>query len=234
MVSLTILNCISFGLYNQLKMTIQSCVSSLEAGGHHNAAWLLSHCEYTLAGALTGASASPISTPFEMVKVRLQLDNVTTKRYTGSWHCAMDIARREGLHVLWRGFIVNTTRESIFCGAYYGMYDTAKGLLQPLLSNSPHIAYLAIPLSGGLAGMSGWLTSYPLDVVKSNIQGALPGERKSFAFYIRQRWARGGFRAFFAGVGPSIVRAFIVSSIRFSAYEFTIAQLAKWRNRSES
>lgn len=99
-------------------------------------------------------------------------------------------------------------------------------MFRSLFADSPN-AFLAVPLSGGLAGMAGWFSSYPLDVVKSNIQGALPGERKSFAYYIRQRWARGGLSAFFAGVGPSIVRAFIVSGIRFSAYEVTIAQLAK-------
>ena len=226
MLSLTILNSISFGLYGQLKISIEQAAQSLHAGQYHNAATLLEHSEFILAGALTGASAAPISTPFEMVKVRLQLDNVTTQRYRGSWHCAQDIFRREGLRALYQGYIVNTVRESVFCAAYFGIYESAKHLLLRLFADSSH-TFAAVPLSGGIAGMAGWLSSYPLDVVKSNIQGALPGERKTFAYYIKQRWSRGGISAFFAGVGPSVLRAFIVSGIRFSAYEMTITQLAK-------
>jgi hypothetical protein len=38
--------------------------------------------QYFLAGAGVGAIATFLSTPFEMVKVQLQLDNVSLKQYT--------------------------------------------------------------------------------------------------------------------------------------------------------
>lgn len=118
MLSLTILNCISFGLYGQLKISLEEGSRQLRQNEHHRAAAVLEHGEFIIAGALTGASAAPISTPFEMVKVRLQLDNVTMQRYRGSWHCAKDIVRNEGLLTLYRGFVVNTVREGVFCAAY--------------------------------------------------------------------------------------------------------------------
>ena len=50
-----------------------------------------------------------------------------------------------------------------------GQDDVVEHLLTSLFAGSSN-AFVAVPLSGGLAGMAGWLSSYPLDVVKSRLQ----------------------------------------------------------------
>ena len=72
---------------------------------------------------------------------------------------------------------------------------------------------------GGLAGETLWIGSYPFDVVKSKMQsdgfGAgmrYQGMRDCFA----QTWRGEGWRGFWRGVGPTLVRALPVSAATFA------------------
>jgi hypothetical protein len=128
----------------------------------------------------------------------------------------------------------------------------------------------AIPLSGGLSGACAWFVSFPLDCVKSGLQGrpfsvavsraaadsagmssaaansastasrvlaSQPTSAMSVggsggdsggAFRVaRHLFATRGIGGFYAGIVPSIARAFIVSGTRFSAYEATMWALKK-------
>jgi solute carrier family 25 carnitine/acylcarnitine transporter 20/29 len=140
-------------------------------------------------------------------------------------HCCIDLVRNHGVPSLLTGFWVNTAREVVFCGVYFGCYELFKGLLQPMLSWQP----LAIPLAGGGAGMLAWFASFPLDVVKSNVQGQRldvpPEARLRFWPVVRERYRLYGVRGFYAGVVPSVARAFVVSSSRFAAYELAVSLL---------
>ena len=86
----------------------------------------------------------------------------------------------------------------------------------------------------GLSGALAWFSSFPLDVVKSNVQGQPISSILSKTNRVRSldvigaRWKAKGFAGFYSGLGPSVTRAFIVSSTRFSAYEFMLQLLNKW------
>jgi len=90
---------------------------------------------------------------------------------------------------------------------------------------------LAIVFAGSLSGISGWCLSFPLDVLKSNIQGTrtLP-YRISIGRAIQQQYAKGGISSFYRGIGPTVARAMMVSAVRFSAFELTMRALAKHNN----
>ena len=79
--------------------------------------------------------------------------------------------------------------------------------------------------------MAGWFGSFPLDTVKSNIQGqplVKPWKQqlKMRSVALAQFRAKGLF-GLYSGVGPALARAFIVSGTRFSAFEFTLRLLGK-------
>mmetsp|Transcript_5622 Transcript_5622/g.7865 ORF Transcript_5622/g.7865 Transcript_5622/m.7865 type:complete len:301 (+) Transcript_5622:104-1006(+) len=212
LVSLTFLNSLSFGAYSQFKQTLSQ--NSQQSHTLH----------HFLAGGLTGISAGIFSTPFEMVKVRAQLDNVTTKRFKGSFDCAKHLIKENGIKSLYLGYSVNTVREFAFCSVYFGIYEKAKVYLTQNVFHNPSYG---IALAGGLSGMTAWFISFPLDCIKANIQGQHlpPGvsrSAKSSFSVAKELWMRNGIRAFYSGVGPSVARAFIVSSMRFSAYEFAL------------
>jgi solute carrier family 25 (mitochondrial carnitine/acylcarnitine transporter), member 20/29 len=99
-------------------------------------------------------------------------------------------------------------------------------------------AYWAIPLAGGLAGASAWAVSFPLDCIRAGVQGqdfSRSASSSSSSSSISQSHknnnilsarqvfykllATKGIRGLYAGVTPSLARAFLVSGSRFSAYE---------------
>lgn len=70
-----------------------------------------------------------------------------------------------------------------------------------------------------------------MQVIKAHRQGqpvtaTFYAERRPLSDVIKSIWSRGGVRAFFSGLGPSTLRAAIVSSTRFSAYEFAFSFLS--------
>ena len=69
----------------------------------------------------------------------------------------------------------------------------------------------------GLAGTASWAFTFPVDVVKTRFQGECrrTGRYASYADCVRQTFAEGGWRAFFARIQPALVRAFLVNSVTF-------------------
>ena len=89
----------------------------------------------------------------------------------------------------------------------------------PLLFPSPVLPML---ISGALAGASSWLSCYPIDVIKSIIQtghGGVGGASSRMLTVSRDLYARGGWRAFFRGLSPTLVRSVPVNAVTFTVYE---------------
>lgn len=110
----------------------------------------------------------------------------------------------------------------VFLGVYFSTYEHLKHYIMQGQLVHPSVA---VPISGGIAGSVGWFVSFPLDCIKAHIQGMplhvkqlQPSAFSVFKELLRTR----GFVGLYAGVLPSIIRAFIVSSSRFSAYEGTM------------
>lgn len=210
LIALTVLNTVNFSSYGYFR-GIFSVPKDLSRG----------RFEYrvTLSAMMVGPIASAISTPFEMVKTQMQLQRLTAAvGHKNSIRCAQTIISSHGINGLYRGHVVNTWREVVFLGTYFTVYEHIKSTMVTTIPSS-----LSIPISGGVSGALGWFVSFPLDCIKANIQGRELSSKnidssilKVGASLINQK----GIGGLYAGVAPSIVRAFIVSSSRFSAYEF--------------
>eukprot|EP01087_Luapelamoeba_hula_P016004 TRINITY_DN4880_c0_g1_i1.p1 TRINITY_DN4880_c0_g1~~TRINITY_DN4880_c0_g1_i1.p1 ORF type:complete len:321 (+),score=20.71 TRINITY_DN4880_c0_g1_i1:97-1059(+) len=225
LVSLTFLNTISFSIFSQFKRVFADPSAS---SAYH---FLLPYA----AGAFTGAASSIFSTPFEMIKVRMQLDNVSARKFKSSFHCTRSLIKEYGLKSLYVGSGVNAIRETIFCTAYFGTYDR----LRSFFNNNNFAKPFAVVLSGGCSGVLGWFCSFPLDVIKTNIQGQKldyllnnhGNQYQGFREVSRHIWqVKGGLFGFYTGLLPSITRACIVSSLRFSAYETTLSVIRKFND----
>jgi solute carrier family 25 (mitochondrial carnitine/acylcarnitine transporter), member 20/29 len=170
-----------------------------------------------LAGAFAGISAAVVSTPFELVKIQMQLETLS-KSFQGrnSFSAAKEIVSKYGVQRLYRGHSINTIREMVFLGTYFFVYEHSKHLLLPYFP-----VLLSIGISGGMSGAVGWMISFPLDCIKANIQGSPIHSIPSSSFSIASNLLKTkGISGLYSGVGASVSRAFIVSSSRFIAYEF--------------
>ena len=92
--------------------------------------------------------------------------------------------------------------------------------------NSSWSSSLSVPIAGGFAGATSWFLTFPMDCVRAGVQGQLiptsssapiqhQGAIETCLHLLRTK----GLTALYAGVAPSIARAFLVSGSRFSAYE---------------
>jgi solute carrier family 25 (mitochondrial carnitine/acylcarnitine transporter), member 20/29 len=221
LLALTILNTINFSSYSYFHRTLQGVLDDQD----------YRYLSITAAAMAVGPIASSISTPFELIKLQLQLNRSSMKGsphsaskatavreiYAGSMDAVLKITRRHGFRALYLGHGINTSREIVFLGTYFTSYEFIKASLpHESLSSSR----LSIPLAGGFAGAVGWFISFPLDCVKSIMQSqnlSHPDLRSVAVF--RQLMQSKGFAGLYSGVLPSILRAFVVSSSRFSVYE---------------
>ena len=134
------------------------------------------------AGILSGACLGLVLNPFEYYKIQRQIGN--TNKLANSSFC--------GLHY-------TLSRESLACGLYFTSYE--------YLSDRIGIGSF---ISGGLAGCTSWLLTYPIYTVKTRFQIS-PKEGGIYHFM------KGGI---FKGISFCLLRAFIVNGVSFSLYEF--------------
>jgi len=168
----------------------------------------------------------------------MQVDNIHKKQYTGSWHCLSTIAREYGMSTLFTGAAVTVIRDAAYLCAYFYVYEGLKATLISSPSSSTtdapqpftiHVRpEIAVPIAGGTSGAVAWLVSIPIDTCRAGVQGQMleadnKATRKTARTVFRDLLAsKHGILALYRGVGPTIVRAFIVSASRFSAYELTL------------
>lgn len=229
MANMAFLNSIAFGLFEKSKASIS------KISHQHFTKETAQKIEPFIAGGLVGVLSSFFSTPFDVIKIRLQLDNISEKRLKGTVHATKYIYRNYGLSVFYLGTIVNLYREVLFASAYFGSYETLKRVLgRAFDSYGFQTQFFPILISGGCAGMLGWGCSFPLDVIKS-IKQSQPLEGitwrnrgLSSSDIWKERIQQRGLSGFYRGIGPSLIRAFIVSSTRFSAYELVVTLFIKF------
>uniref|UniRef100_A0A7S3JSJ4 Mitochondrial carrier protein n=1 Tax=Aureoumbra lagunensis TaxID=44058 RepID=A0A7S3JSJ4_9STRA len=163
-----------------------------------------------LAGACCGPFSAMVSTPFELLKIQLALNGKE-----GSTRTAFTFLFKNP----YLGHGINTVRESLFLGVYFGVYMKFRN-------------EISIPLAGAAAGVTAWIISYPLDCVKTRVQRfGLPASKILFDLLSSSFSSTGnganrtirvisvGLSSLYSGFTPSILRAAFVSAVRFSSYE---------------
>jgi solute carrier family 25 carnitine/acylcarnitine transporter 20/29 len=238
LISLSILNTLNFASYNLVRNQFNA-----------SRGWDIRN---GLAAFVTAPLGSSISTVENMIKTQMQIDNVNEKRYKGSFHCLTTLVGEHGWKVIYTGHVINTFREGAFLGIYFYTYEGMRVSLQKNFGQKHQDdictqvdskgSTWTVPLAGGLSGAWAWFLTFPMDCVKAGVQGQVlsrKGEhlsesntkgtiapRKLGAIEVlRDLLETKGWRGLYAGVSPSIMRAFLVSASRFSAYEIVSSQL---------
>lgn len=89
-------------------------------------------------------------------------------------------------------------------------------------------------LAGGLSGVFGWLSTYPIDVIKTRIQAQSISHKDKEMQYAgivdcAQRLVKAeGPGTLWKGLGATIIRAFPTNAVIFLAYSTTIDLLDKY------
>ncbi|KAM3594118.1 uncharacterized protein V6R79_002597 [Siganus canaliculatus] len=174
-----------------------------------------------LAGASAGAIQCVICCPMELAKTRMQLQGTGQKKskkvYKNSLDCLRTIYKKEGIRGINRGMVATLLRDTHGLGVYFLSYDLFTGWL----GCEPEDPYIVPKLlfAGGMAGISSWLTNYPVDVIKSRLQAdGVGGVNKYNGMIdcIRKSSQKEGWLVFTRGLTSTLLRAFPVNATTFA------------------
>jgi hypothetical protein len=152
--------------------------------------------------------------------------------YKGSWDCTKQIYRSGGIAALYAGFWVTFWRDVPAYAAWFVAYDYTRALMQTdqqRREGKPVSQWITLS-AGSVAGIATWISTYPLDVLKSIIQTSppsTPAAEKKMLHVARVNYARYGAGFFFKGLAPTLLRAVPVSAVTFLVYEWALEAMGK-------
>ena len=212
------------GLINAIIFGVQGNVLRILEPG------LSSQC---IAGGIAGAVQSVVCCPMELAKTRVQVQNSTAKTlkkgYHGSIDCLQKIYKQSGIKGCYKGMVLTLVRETPSFAIYFGTFELYCAALTPEGSSIDCIGPLGLLLAGGMSGISSWVFTYPIDVVKSRFQADGDGKNRkyhSIVDCIRKTYSNGGLRAFSQGLTATVLRAFPTNAATFATVT-TILRLAR-------
>jgi solute carrier family 25 citrate transporter 1 len=173
----------------------------------------------------------------DVVKIRLQAqrhsmtDPLDIPKYRNAAHCAFTVVREEGVGALWRGVGLTSLRQASNQAANFPTYHFLKGKLQSLQDIKELPGYQSAVI-GLISGAMGPLVNNPIDIVKTRIQKAPNPEGLGgwarFKDVNTQILKNEGWRAFYKGVTPRVLRVAPGQAVTFAVYE----RVSSWLDRN--
>ncbi|RLV94505.1 hypothetical protein JA1_001702 [Spathaspora sp. JA1] len=178
-----------------------------------------------IAGAMAGVVNTPVAAPIEQLRIisqasekKLSLTETVKKIYSqhGVWNG------------LYRGVGITLVREIQAYGVWFLTYETLISQIIDLqhYKSRDQISTPELLASGAIAGNALWLASYPIDVIKSNIQSDGFGNQSKFSGSAlkatRYIYATHGLMGFWRGIVPCLLRAVPCSAGTFASVELAL------------
>lgn len=189
------------------------------------------------AGLFTGFCAALVEGPVDLVKSKMQVQlhdapQHHTRPYSSSFDCAARLWRTRGARGLYQGLDATLARNVPGSAVYFTCYELLRRVLASdagEMRDTPSVL-----VAGGLSGMAFWISCYPMDAIKSRMQTDHPDPSarryRSVIDCARQVWSAEGFRGFWRGFAPCLLRAFPVNAASFLAFETTKSYLGSFFN----
>ncbi|GLH01426.1 Congested-like trachea protein [Gryllus bimaculatus] len=178
-------------------------------------------CTHFYAGAAAGVAQSFICSPIELAKTRIQVQMsrgaAGGEVARGPLQCLVRVARVEGARGVWRGLGATAARDSSGVAVYFVTYEWLARAMAP--GGDQPLSTGRVLLAGGLAGTVSWISSFPVDVVKSRLQvDGMDGPRRYSGFWdcCRQSVRAEGLSFLGRGLTSTVLRAFPMNAATFA------------------
>ena len=160
-----------------------------------------------LAGMTTGAIGISIANPTDVVKIRMQAQGrlpLEQRPYKNSIDCYKKTIAADGITGLWVGMVPNIMRNSIVNAAELASYDQFKQIATQMLgldgaATTTHLSCAF--LSGFVATCFG----SPVDVIKTRLMNATPGEPAGLSL-VTHMIKNEGLGSFYKGFQANFMR----------------------------
>lgn len=161
-------------------------------------------------GGAAGATSLCFVYPLDFARTRLAADvgkGAAQREFTGLGNCLAKIFKSDGLRGLYQGFNVSVQGIIIYRAAYFGVYDTAKGMLPDPKNVHIIVSWMIAQTVTAVAG----LVSYPFDTVRRRMM-MQSGRKGADIMYTgtvdcwRKIAKDEGPKAFFKGAWSNVLR----------------------------
>lgn len=193
-----------------------AAINAMVFGAYGNTHRLMSNPDslttHAIAGAVAGALQSFACAPVELVKTRQQLAKPSDGMPYSAWAGARHVLKTGGYKALFRGLGITIARDSPAFAIYFASYEAM---------TSGDRSMVRVFTAGGIAGALSWVLLYPIDVIKSRLQGDAVGKFTGAWDCLVKSVRSDGWRCLGRGMGAVALRAFISNGACFSAVVWT-------------
>lgn len=177
-----------------------------------------------LFGGVAGFTNSIISSPAEHIRTRLQLQrHDAPKLFNGPTDCVRWIYRQAGPFGIFKAYPIAAVKEFQAFGCYFAAYETSiAAYCRAVGKLRKDMSVLETIPCGSLGGIGFWVGSFPIDMIKTRLQGDGFGSQSRYSGVrsaIAKTWQEGGFKAFWRGLSPTLVRTSLSSAGCFTTVE---------------
>jgi len=203
--------CISVGAWKGAVLGTHHQLLSLVAKRRHLKKEELPMLDVTLCACLAGATGAAACSPFEMIKSRAQLGAGEALASGGGQRGAglvlrelrevSQLVRADGAAGLTRGLPLLFMRDFPATGVFLGTYEA---LFRHLKSDRGWPTTASALVSGVISGPIGWVSCYPVEMVRIFYQG---GRSDSYLGCVREIYRQSGAAGFFRGLPTCCARS---------------------------
>ncbi|XP_056103356.1 ADP/ATP translocase 3 [Rhinichthys klamathensis goyatoka] len=162
-------------------------------------------------GGAAGATSLCLVYPLDFARTRLAADvgkTNTEREFKGLANCLGKIFKSDGVKGLYQGFSVSVQGIIIYRAAYFGIYDTAKGMLPDPQNTHIVVSWMIAHTVTAVAGF----ISYPFDTVRRcmMMQSGRKGADIMYSGSLdcwRKTARDEGVKAFFKGAWSNVLRS---------------------------
>jgi ornithine carrier protein len=187
--------------------------------------------QLALAGAIAGSIVSLILTPVELIKCKLQVQNMNkSTQFNGPADLIKQTFQSQGIAGFYRGFIPTFVRETGASAFWFGAYEYTclalikhrqKSVLDDNIVTKKDLTAPELMLGGAMGGIAYNLSFFPVDVIKSRMQieqAGAHGEFKSFTQITKEIYKGAGLKGFYRGCGMTAAKSAPANAIIFMTY----------------
>lgn len=181
-----------------------------------------------LAGSLAGMTGQALTYPLDRARAVMAVTKVGQYRNIG--HVFVTILQKEGALALYRGFIPTMIGIIPYAGTSFCTYEMLKRFWTDKAKaegmEDPKPSPLQRLLSGGIAGLLGQTSSYPLDIVRRRMQTASQmGVHKDAYATVRGTLSvilrkEGLWKGWYKGLSMNFIKGPIAVGICFMTYDY--------------
>ncbi|XP_057983140.1 calcium-dependent mitochondrial ATP-magnesium/phosphate carrier protein 2-like isoform X2 [Malania oleifera] len=175
-----------------------------------------------LAGGMAGAVAQTAIYPMDLVKTRLQTYTCESGKIPKLSTLSKDIWVQEGPRAFYKGLVPSLLGIIPYAGIDLAAYETLKDLSKKYILIDSDPGPLVQLGCGTVSGALGATCVYPLQVVRTRMQAQRPNSGASYkgmSDVFQRTFQREGFRGFYKGLFPNLLKVVPSASITYMVYE---------------